>query len=54
MSRILKESDQQAIGVLSAKVSSQRWISRELGDNRRTIARCASKRTTPKDKVTAG
>ena len=58
MSRILKMSGQQAIQVLAARGYSHRWISRELGVNRRTVARyagaSASDCTTPEGKVTAG
>ena len=58
MSRILKVSDQQAIQALAARGYSQRWISRELGVNRRTVARYAAgsapECTTAPGKVTAG
>ena len=58
MSRILKVSDQQTIQALAARGYSQRWISRELGVNRRTVARYAAgsapECTTAPGKVTAG
>jgi transposase len=58
MSRILKVSEQLIIQALAAKGFSLRRIARELGVNRRTVARYAgvtgSKRTTEAEEVTAG
>lgn len=58
MSHILKVNEQEAIRTLAAKGFSLRWIARELGVNRRTVARYAgevvSKCTTLESEVTAG
>jgi transposase len=58
MSHILKVNEQEAIRTLAAKGFSLRWIARELGVNRRTVARYAgnvvSKCTTLEGEVTAG
>jgi transposase len=58
MSHILKVNEQEAIRTLAAKGFSLRWIARELGVNRRTVARYAgsvvSKCTTVEGEVTAG
>ena len=58
MSHILKVNEQETIRTLAAKGFSQRRIARELGVNRRTVARYAgrvvSKCTTLGGEVTAG
>ena len=58
MSHILKVNEQEAIRTLAAKGFSLRRIARELGVNRRTVARYAggevSKCTTLEGEVTAG
>ena len=58
MSHILKVNEQEAIRTLAAKGFSLRRIARELGVNRRTVARYAgevvSKCTTLAEEVTAG
>jgi len=58
MSRILNVSEQLVIKILTAKGFSIRRIARELGVNRRTVARYAgpvgSKCTSAGGEVTAG